>query len=307
METPILKIEHLSHRYNIQWAIRDINMEIARKGIYGLLGSNGAGKSTMMNIVCGVIKQTEGNVWIHGKDTLAESREAKRNIGFLPQEPPLYGDLTVEEYLELCCRLHYIPRGEVRKAIDEALERCAIAHFRKRLIKNLSGGYKQRVGIAQAIIHRPKIVILDEPTNGLDPNQILDVRRLIKRIAEESTVLLSTHVLQEVHAICDHIVMIEEGRVVFNDTMERFNNYIQPFSLLATFMNPPTVEALRSLPGVTSVEELSANEFRLYYSDVAEATDELMRQSARYDWLPSEVRVERSSLELIFKELSRKK
>lgn len=304
MEVPILKVEHLSHRYNIQWAIQDINFEIPCKGIYGLLGSNGAGKSTTMNIVCGVIKQTEGRVWIHGVDTMQQSKEAKMKIGFLPQNSPLYGDLTVEEYLELCSRLHYIPKENISKAIDEVLEQCSIAHFRKRLIKNLSGGYKQRVGIAQAIIHNPEVVILDEPTNGLDPNQIIDIRYLIKRIAERSTVILSTHLLQEVQAMCDRIIMIEQGKVVFNDTLKHFDNYIQPYNLLVSFMNPPSQDCLRSISGVTSLDELAANRFRLSYTDVQLVTEELLRRSLEGDWRPTEIRVERSSLEMIFKELS---
>ena len=307
MELPILEIEHLSHRYNIQWAIRDVNFRISRKGIYGLLGSNGAGKSTTMNIMCGVIKQTDGLVKIHGLETLKQGKEAKMKIGFLPQNPPLYGDLTVEEYLELCAHLHYIPKEDIKKAIGKVLEQCSIAHFRKRLIKSLSGGYRQRVGIAQAIIHKPEVVILDEPTNGLDPNQIIDIRYLIKQISEDSTVILSTHILQEVQAMCDHIIMIEQGKVVFNDTLERFDNYIQPYNLLVSFMNPPSHESLRSIPGVMNLDELAANRFRLSYKDVREVTDELLRRSAEFDWRPMEVRVERSSLEVIFKELSTRK
>ena len=235
MEEPVLKVEHLSHRYSIQWAVRDISFEIPRRGIYGLLGSNGAGKSTTMNIVCGVIKQTEGQVTIKGIDTRKDPVAAKRNIGFLPQKPPLYGDLTVEEYLLHCARLRWVPDARLRDAVEEVLQRCGILHFRNRLIKNLSGGYQQRVGIAQAIVHKPDLVVFDEPTNGLDPNQIVEVRHLIKDIAEERTVILSTHILTEVQAICDHIMMIEEGRLVFMGSVEEFDNYIMPSSLFVSF------------------------------------------------------------------------
>ena len=203
MEESILKVERLSHRYSVQWAVRDISFEIRKNGIYGLLGSNGAGKSTMMNIICGVLKQTEGSVHIKGIDMRENPVAAKRHIGFLPQQPPLQMDLTVEEYLEYCSFMRDIPTNEVSKAIDKALERCGITHFRKRLIHNLSGGYQQRVGIAQAIIHEPAVVVLDEPTNGLDPNQIVEVRHLIKDIAEDRTVILSTHILPEVQATCE--------------------------------------------------------------------------------------------------------
>ena len=200
MADSILKIEHLSHRYSIQWAVRDINIDIPRKGIYGLLGSNGAGKSTMMNIICGVLRQTEGDVFIKGINTKTDPIAAKRHIGFLPQKPPLYEELTVEEYLRHAADVRDMEVADRKRAIDEVLDICSIAHFRKRLLRNLSGGYQQRVGIAQAIIHRPEIVIFDEPTNGLDPNQILEIRHLIKDIAEERTVILSTHILSEVQA-----------------------------------------------------------------------------------------------------------
>ena len=224
MEKPVVKVEHLSHRYNIQWAVRDISFEIPKRGIYGLLGSNGAGKSTTMNIISGVIKQTEGSVFIKGIDARKRPVDAKRHIGFLPQKPPLYGDLTVEEFLYYSARLRWVPANMLKSAVEDVLVRCGIAHFRKRLIKNLSGGYQQRVGIAQAIIHKPEIVIFDEPTNGLDPNQIMEVRHLIKDIAQERTIILSTHILTEVQATCDNIMMIEQGKLVFMGTVDEFDN-----------------------------------------------------------------------------------
>ena len=253
MEETIIKVDQLSHRYSIQWAVKDISFEIPRRGIYGLLGSNGAGKSTLMNIICGVLKQTQGTVLVKGIDTREEPRAAKRHIGFLPQQPPLYKDLTVEEYLAYAADLHLMSSDSIPGAIDEVLELCQIAHFRKRLLKNLSGGYQQRVGIAQAIIHKPDIVILDEPTNGLDPNQIQEIRHLIKDIAEERTVILSTHILTEVQATCDHILMIERGKLVFMGTVDEFDNYIVPNALLVTFKNAPSAEVLNGLAGVSAV------------------------------------------------------
>lgn len=180
MEEVIVKVENLSHRYSVHWAVRDINFEILKNGIYGLLGSNGAGKSTTMNIMCGVLKPTRGNVFIKGINTRENPVEAKRHIGFLPQQPPLHVDLTVEEYLEYCASLRHIPSKQIHKAVIDVMGKCGISHFQKRLIRNLSGGYQQRVGIAQAIIHKPDFVVLDEPTNGLDPNQIMEIRHLVK-------------------------------------------------------------------------------------------------------------------------------
>ena len=165
--------------------------------------------------MCGVLKPTRGNVFIKGINMRENPVEAKRHIGFLPQQPPLHVDLTVEEYLEYCASLRHIPGKQIHKAVIEVMGKCGISHFQKRLIRNLSGGYQQRVGIAQAIIHKPDFVVLDEPTNGLDPNQIMEIRHLVKEIAEERTVVLSTHILSEVQATCKYIRMIEQGSLVF--------------------------------------------------------------------------------------------
>ena len=306
MEETIVKVDHLSHRYSVQWAIRDINFEVPKHGIYGLLGSNGAGKSTTMNIMCGVLRQSEGDVYIKGISMSKNPVEARRHIGFLPQNPPLHMDLTVTEYLEYCAGLRYIPDREISKAVKKVLERCGISHFSKRLLRNLSGGYQQRVGIAQAIIHNPDFVVLDEPTNGLDPNQILDVRHLIKEIAEEHTVLVSTHILSEVQAVCDHIRMIEQGRLVFAGTVEEFDNYIVPDSLFVSLMAMPAVEDLKRVPGVLDVEELGGPNYRIKYKDFQEVTERLVEASAARCWGLTELRQEKSSMNDIFAELSRK-
>lgn len=306
MEETIVKVDHLSHRYSVQWAIRDIDFEIPKHGIYGLLGSNGAGKSTTMNIMCGVLRQSEGDVYIKGISMSKDPVGAKRHIGFLPQNPPLHMDLTVTEYLEYCAGLRYIPDREISKAVKKVLERCGISHFSKRLLRNLSGGYQQRVGIAQAIIHNPDFVVLDEPTNGLDPNQILDVRHLIKEIAEEHTVLVSTHILSEVQAVCDHIRMIEQGRLVFAGTVEEFDNYIVPDSLFVSLMAMPAVEDLKRVPGVLDVEELGGPNYRIKYKDFQEVTERLVEASAARSWGLTELRQEKSSMNDIFAELSRK-
>ena len=306
MEQSILKVENLSHRYSVQWAIRDINFEITQNGVYGLLGSNGAGKSTTMNIICGVLKQTEGNVFIKGIDMRDNPVEAKRHIGFLPQKPPLHTDLTVVEYLTYCARLRQIARAEEGKVVDEVLARCGISHFRKRLIHNLSGGYQQRVGIAQAIIHRPDFVVLDEPTNGLDPNQILEIRHLIKAIAEECTVVLSTHILSEVQATCNYIRMIGQGTLVFSGTVDEFDNYILPNTVFATLVAAPPIEELKQLPGVVDVDELGGSNYRLRFSDSPqEMIERVVQTSVAKDWRLTEVRLEKSSLDDIFAELSK--
>ena len=306
MEDSVVKVEHLSHRYSVQWAIRDINFEINTNGIYGLLGSNGAGKSTTMNIMCGVLKQTEGKVFIKGIDMRENPVEAKRHIGFLPQTPPLQPDLTVEEYLVHCAALRDVPKERLKGAVEKVMERCGISHFRKRLIRNLSGGYQQRVGIAQAIVHEPEFVVLDEPTNGLDPNQIVEVRRLIKEIAEERTVILSTHILSEVQATCDYIRMIEQGSLVFAGTVEEFDNYIAPNSIVVSLIARPTVEELRTIPDVLGVEELGGTNYRLHFADAQEALEKVAEVSAARGWRLNGLMLEKSSLDAIFAELSKK-
>ena len=307
MEESILKVERLSHRYSVQWAVRDISLEISKNGIYGLLGSNGAGKSTMMNIICGVLKQTEGSVHIKGINMRENPVAAKRHIGFLPQQPPLQMDLTVEEYLEYCSFMRDVPSKEVNKAIDKALDRCGISHFRKRVIHNLSGGYQQRVGIAQAIIHEPAIVVLDEPTNGLDPNQIVEVRHLIKDIAQDRTVILSTHILPEVQATCEYIRMIEQGTLVFSGSVDEFDNYIVPSTVEVSLIARQPVEDLRSgIPGVLQVEELGGTRYRLHFTDAQEALERVAEVSATRGWRLNELNMEKSSLDAIFAELSKK-
>ena len=184
--------------------------------------------------------------------------------------------------------------------------RCGISHFAKRVIHNLSGGYQQRVGIAQAIIHNPELVIFDEPTNGLDPNQIVEIRHLIKEIAEERTVILSTHILPEVQATCDYIRMIEQGNMVFSGTVEEFDNYIQPNTLVVSLGALPLVADIQALPGVVRVEELGGPRFRIQFSDVKEEINSIVEASYTRDWQLMELQQEKSSLDTIFAELSKK-
>ena len=306
MEEVIVKVENLSHRYSVQWAVRDMNFEILKNGIYGLLGSNGAGKSTTMNIMCGVLKPTRGNVFIKGINMRENPVEAKRHIGFLPQQPPLHVDLTVEEYLEYCASLRHIPGKQIHKAVIEVMGKCGISHFQKRLIRNLSGGYQQRVGIAQAIIHKPDFVVLDEPTNGLDPNQIMEIRHLVKEIAEERTVVLSTHILSEVQATCKYIRMIEQGSLVFSGTVEEFDNYITPSFVCVSLITRPPVEELQVIPGVLQVEELGGTRFRLHFANAQEMMEKVVEISMMRDWRLNEIYLEKSSLDTIFAKLSKK-
>lgn len=300
----ILRVEQLSHRYSSAWAIRDINFEINKTGVVGLLGSNGAGKSTTMNIICGVLNQTEGEVFVNGINKRKNARLAKQQLGFLPQTPPLYTDFTVTEFLTYAADLRGMEKKKIKQAVATAMDRTGITHFSARLIKNLSGGYKQRVGIAQAIIHRPKLVILDEPTNGLDPNQIIEARKLIKEIAIDHTVLLSSHVLSEINLLCRDIIMIEGGRIVFADSMDAFNNYVQPQSMLVIMEVIPPESELLKVPGVTRVQYLSNRQCRIYFSGAADITEVFIKESVQRNWRLKEIGLEKSLLDDVFKQLS---
>lgn len=307
MNKSIVKVENLSHRYSVQWAVNDISFELTQNGIYGLLGANGAGKSTIMNIMCGVIRQTQGEVYIKGINLREDPVNAKRHIGFLPQQPPLQMDLTVEEYLIHCANIRLMETSEVAAAVKEVMGKCSISHFSKRLIRNLSGGYQQRVGIAQAIIHKPDFVVLDEPTNGLDPNQILEVRGLIKEIAQDRTVVLSTHILQEVQALCDNIWMINEGNVAFSGPLADFDNYIMPNTLVVSLIATPGADALRALPGVIDVEELGGIRYRVRFTDAHDVIERIVATSIERNWRLIEIALEKNSLENVFAELTKKK
>ena len=308
MEKPILQVKDLSHRYNVQWAIQGINFEISKHGIYGLLGSNGAGKSTTMNIICGVLNQTEGTVYINGIDTRKQPVEAKKYIGFLPQKPPLYTDHNVSEYLTYCAHLRLMDDREVKAAVESAMKRCGIAHFSKRLVKNLSGGYQQRLGIAQAIVHNPKLVVLDEPTNGLDPNQILEIRDLIREIAQDHAVLLSTHILSEVEAICQNIKMIEHGNLIFSGTLDEFHDSVKSNTCIVKLENAPAEGELGNIPGVIKVKKLDEHSFRLQLEQEGEEVAKRVAEiCVNRGWRLSEMQMEKVSMDEIFAQLSGKR
>lgn len=304
----ILQVQNLSHSYNSRksWAVSNVSFEIKSKGIVGLLGSNGAGKSTTMNIICGVLNQTDGIVTINGADMRNNPEDAKKQIGFLPQDPPLYLDLTVYEYLQHCAKLRLIPNSTIIKAIEEVMEKVSVTHFRDRLLKNLSGGYRQRVGIAQAIIHRPQLVVLDEPTVGLDPNQIIEVRNLVRDIAEDRAVLFSTHILSEVDLMCKEVLMIDGGELIFNGTLESFKEVETPDTVILTALSPPSENILMEIDGVRGVEYLNSKQIRLSIVESIGITERIIDQASRDSWQLQEINYEKKSLDSVFTKLSKK-
>lgn len=213
-----LNIINLTKKFGEQTALNSVNIEINHNEIIGLLGPNGAGKSTLMKSVAGVLKIDEGEVIFHGKDIRENEIEAKKKIGFLPENNPLYGEMYVKEYLNFVADLHQIPKERVNEVIDLV----GITPEKSKKISQLSKGYQQRVGLAQAILHRPDLLILDEPTNGLDPNQIIEIRNIIKEIGQEKTVILSTHIMQEVEALCSRVILIHHGNILQDCKIEEF-------------------------------------------------------------------------------------
>ncbi|MEJ2529786.1 MAG: ATP-binding cassette domain-containing protein, partial [Gammaproteobacteria bacterium] len=258
----LITATNLNHYYGSYHALQDLSLELQRGEILGLLGPNGAGKSTSMRIISGNIVPASGSVHLNGVDLLTQPRQAKSKLGYLPEQPPLYRDMTVAEYLGFCANIHLIPRPKVASAIGASLERCGLKGMQRRLIGNLSKGYQQRVGIAQAIIHNPDIIILDEPTSGLDPNQIMEIRDLIQELGSEHGVILSTHILPEVQSICNRVLVLHQGRVAFSDSISNITG-TAPTTLVMRLELAPEPDEISSLAGVTGVEALADGRFRI--------------------------------------------
>ena len=223
----MIEVRHLTKRYGDTLAVDDLNFTIEKGRIYGFLGPNGAGKSTTMNIITGYLASTDGSVTINGHDILEDAEAAKKNIGYLPELPPLYFDMTVKEYLAFAAELKKIPKAERKNQISRVSATTKLDAVQNRLIKNLSKGYRQRVGLAQALLGSPEILILDEPTVGLDPKQILEIRDLIKELGKEHTVILSSHILSEISAVCDYVLILSHGKLVASDTLENLTSLMQ--------------------------------------------------------------------------------
>lgn len=269
----------------------------------GFLGPNGAGKSTTMQILAGTLAPSIGEVHIAGYDMLDNPLQAKAAIGYLPEQPPLYKDMQVDEFLRFCARLHKMSSKTMHKALQRAIDKCGLGSVVHRLIGNLSKGYQQRVGIAQAILHSPAVVILDEPTVGLDPIQIREIRDLIRELGQEHSVILSTHILPEVQAVCNHVQIIHQGSLVLNSTLQDLLNR-QHHQLTIALQNCPSIETLQTLPGVQQVEMLDAQRARLIHDTKTETAQAVVEQSVTHDWGLFELIPEQESLEQVFVELT---
>lgn len=256
----MIEVKNLTKKFGDHVAVNHINFTIEDGHIYGFLGPNGAGKSTTMNMITGYISATEGQVLINGHDIFEEPEEAKKNIGYLPELPPLYMDMTPKEYLEFVAELKGIPKKEREKKIIEVVEMTKIKDVAHRLIKNLSKGYRQRVGLAQAVLGYPKIIILDEPTVGLDPSQIIEIRDLIKRLGKKHTVILSSHILPEVQAVCDKVLIIAHGEIVASDTPDNLEKHVSGSNTLELTVKAQDYKIKSVLNKISKIRKLEIHD-----------------------------------------------
>ena len=299
----LISVEQLYRYYGHHLAVDAINFELAQGEVLGFLGPNGAGKSTTMQMISGNLAPTAGRIRINDIDLLDAPKRAKAEIGYLPEQPPVYRDLTVDEYLYYCAKLHRVSKGRRSQAVSRAKARCGLAEVSKRLIGNLSKGFQQRVGIAQAILHSPAVVILDEPTVGLDPNQIRDIRALIRELGESHGIILSTHILPEVQATCSRVQIIHQGRLVFSESMRDLEQRLTSHVLLLETRERLDDEELEKLTGIDQVERLGDTRARLHFKDNNPA-DAVAACVAGQGWGLIELSLDRQTLEQVFVDLT---
>ena len=304
METPTVEASALTRLYGGREAVSDVSFTLNKGEVLGFLGPNGAGKSTTMKMLTGNLAPSSGSVKICGIDIIENPNEAKALIGYLPEQPPLYRELTVDEYLAVAARLHRVSGAHIKKAVQVAKERCGLTEMGKRLIENLSKGYQQRVGIAQAIIHNPMVVILDEPTVGLDPIQIRDIRALIKELGGEHSVILSTHILPEVEMVCDQVQIIHKGKLVFNGSIDVLRHQRHGNKLVLGLRNPPAVEELLSIPGIVSADALPNGMLRLHYAEGEMPAEAIAQTAVNKGWGLYQINPDQTTLEEVFVQLT---
>jgi ABC-2 type transport system ATP-binding protein len=301
--TALVAVENLSRYYQKNRAIDQLSFSLQPGEVLGFLGPNGAGKSTTMQVITGNLAPSEGRVRINGFDIIESPRQAKQHIGYLPEHPPIYREATVDEYLKYCAQLRRVEREAIAGAMEQCKSHCGLNEVGHRLIANLSKGYQQRVGIAQAIIHNPAVVIFDEPTVGLDPIQIREIRSLIKTLGSERSVILSTHILSEVQAACDRVLIIREGKLIYSASIETLKNYRNKQSITVAFKQPPSIDRLQQIDQVEQVEIIDENRFRLSFLSDSIAQS-LVQASIEQDWGLYELVPDHTSLEDLFIELT---
>lgn len=299
----LISVQNLSRYYGKLHAVNDISFTVERGQILGFLGPNGAGKSTTMQIIAGALAPSAGQIFVSGFDLLEQPLQAKATLGYLPEQPPLYLEMRVLEFLQFCARLRRVPRAGINSALDYVIEQCGLKTVLSRLIGQLSKGFQQRIGIAQAIVHNPAVVILDEPTIGLDPIQIFEIRGLIRHLGKEHGIILSTHILSEVQAVCSHVQIINRGGLVLSDTISGLLAHIHTTYLQVGLRRPPETQILLQVPGVEAVEFVEETRFRIQYIADNSPAEMLVAQSVAHDWGLYELIPEQRSLEQVFVDL----
>lgn len=303
----MIEVKNLVKKYGNHTAVDHLNFTIKEGHVYGFLGPNGAGKSTTMNIMTGYLGATEGEVLINGHDILKEPEEAKKQIGYLPELPPLYMEMTVREYLEFVAELKGIAKNKREESINEVEKMVKIWEVENRLIRNLSKGYRQRVGLAQAVLGFPEIIILDEPSVGLDPKQIIEIRELIRHLGEKHTVILSSHILPEISAVCDHVFIISKGKLVASDSTENLVNLMSGAQEIELTVRTGAGEAAGYLQGeenIARVEQADHDKIRIYAKKGADVREEVFRQMAEHNIPVLEMKTVTKSLEDVFLEIT---
>jgi len=308
----VIEVENLTKKYGSHVAVDNLSFRVERGMIYGFLGPNGAGKSTTMNMMTGYIAATSGTVKINGYDILKNPEQAKKSIGYLPELPPVYPDMTVYEYLRFVAELKKVKKNERQVQIEDVMKQTQIEDVKGRLIKNLSKGYKQRVGLAQAIIGYPEVIILDEPTVGLDPKQIIEIRELIRELAKKHTIILSSHILSEVSAVCDHIMIISKGKLVASDTPEGLMTLLKGGRQMKLSVLGEQGKVEELLQSMESVKDFSMQPPRaegmvsvnIRTEDTEDIRVELFHRLAAADMPIMELSLSEKSLEDVFLELT---
>ena len=298
----LINVNNLTRYYGDDCVVDHVSFALSAGDILGFLGPNGAGKSTTMQMLSGNLAPSEGEISIDGVDLLDSPKAAKSALGYLPELPPLYKELSVDEYLRYCAALHRLPKPTISAAVDVAKQRCGLTQTGKRLIGNLSKGYQQRVGIAQAIVHSPRVIILDEPTVGLDPIQIREIRQLITELGKEHGIILSTHILPEVQAVCNRVQIINRGKLVFASDMDSLLQRQETGIFEVAFARAPGLDVLSKLPYVTGVNGSDYGRFILTTHKIS--AEQIAKDAVANDWGLLRLNPTQRTLEQIFIELA---
>ncbi len=305
--TALIEAEHLSRYYGSHCAVNDVSFTLTKGEVLGFLGANGAGKTTTMQMLCGNLAPSAGQIKINGFDLLDQPKAAKLSLGYLPDTPPLYKELTVQEFLSYCAGLHGIAKNSVTQAVNQAKERCGLSAVADRLVANLSKGFQQRVGIAQAILHNPEVIVLDEPTVGLDPIQIREIRALIRELGQAHGIILSTHILTEVQESCSHVQIIHQGQLILHETIAGLKRQMDTGALQIATRLKPDINSLLAIPGVGSIEQMTENRIVIHHSLTANPAEHIAEQIIASGWGLQELTPVKKSMEDIFISLTKER